>query len=94
VRLLGDFRHRWINPIRYSREDAEVTWRQIKAPVLMVLAEESDYLAKLGADGEEDAFRRLVPHIQIARLAGAGHMLHIEKADEVAALVEGFLDAQ
>jgi len=91
VRLLGDPRHRWINPIRYSREDAEATWRQVKAPVMMVLADESDYLAKLGADGDEGAFRRFIPHIQIARVAQAGHMLHIEKADEVAAVVEEFL---
>ena len=91
VRLLGDSRHRWVNPIRYQREDAEACWRQVTAPVLMLLADESEYLAKLGADGREDAFRKVIPHIQIARVAGAGHMLHIERPTTVASLVENFL---
>jgi pimeloyl-ACP methyl ester carboxylesterase len=91
IRLLGDSRHRWVNPIRYHREDAEACWRQIRAPMLMLLADESEYLARLGVDGHEDAFRQVIPHIQIARVAGAGHMLHIEKPAEVASLVERFL---
>jgi pimeloyl-ACP methyl ester carboxylesterase len=91
VRLLGDPRHRWANPVRYHRDDAEACWRAVKAPMLMLLGEESDYLEKLGEDGKEAAFRSIIPHIDIARIAGAGHMLHIEKADLVAPLVERFL---
>jgi pimeloyl-ACP methyl ester carboxylesterase len=91
VRLLGDPRHRWANPVRYHRDDAEACWRAVKAPVLMLLGEESDYLAQLGEDGQEAAFRSIIPHIEIARIAGAGHMLHIEKAGLVAPLVERFL---
>jgi pimeloyl-ACP methyl ester carboxylesterase len=34
-----------------------------------------------------------MPHVQIAHISGAGHMLHIEQADRVAALVENFLSA-
>lgn len=93
VRLLGDSRHRWVNPVLYRREEAEATWRKVKAPVLMLLGSESEYLSKLGADGVDDAFRGIMPHIEIARIAGAGHMLHIEKAEAVAALVENFLSA-
>ena len=91
VRLLGDPRHRWVNPVRYHRDDAEACWRAVKAPILMLLGEESDYLEKLGEHGNEAAFRSIIPHIEIARIAGAGHMLHIEKADLVAPLVERFL---
>jgi pimeloyl-ACP methyl ester carboxylesterase len=93
VRLLGDSRHRWVTPTRYQREDAEACWRQITAPLLMLWAEESGHLDRLGADGHEDAFRKVIPHIQIARVAGAGHMLHIEQPEIVAALIEKFLDA-
>ena len=92
VRLLGDSRHRWVNPVRYQREDAEACWREVIAPMLLLLGEESELLAKLGADGSDAAFRRLMPHIEIARVAGAGHMLHIEKAKLVASLVENFLE--
>ena len=91
VRLLGDPRHRWANPVRYHRDDAEACWRAVKAPMLMLLGEQSDYLEKLGEDGQEAAFRSIIPHIEITRIAGAGHMLHIEKADLVASLVERFL---
>jgi pimeloyl-ACP methyl ester carboxylesterase len=93
VRLAGDPRHHWVNPILYKREDTEACWRELRAPLLMVVGELSDILAKLGADGTEAAYRAIFPHIETARVAGAGHMLHIEKPDLVAALVESFLDA-
>jgi pimeloyl-ACP methyl ester carboxylesterase len=50
-------------------------------------------LERLGADGTAAAFRALFPHIEIARVSGAGHMLHIERPDLVAPVVESFLDA-
>lgn len=94
VRLAGDPRHRWVNPARYAREDAEACWREVQAPVLMVVGDESNYLAMLGPDASEDALRVNMPHAQIAHIPGAGHMLHIEQADRVAALVENFLSAR
>jgi pimeloyl-ACP methyl ester carboxylesterase len=93
VRLLGDPRHRWINPVRYKREDAEAIWRQATAPMMMVLGDESEYLPALGEDGTEAGIRRIMPTTEVVRVAGAGHMLHIEKADRVAPLVERFLGA-
>ena len=53
VRLAADPRHHWVNPILYKREDAEATWREIRAPMLLVLGELSDYMTRLGADGKE-----------------------------------------
>ena len=91
IRLLGDPRHRWANPVRYHRDDAEACWRAVKAPFLLLLGDQSHYLEELGEDGQEAAFRSIIPHIEIARIAGAGHMLHIEKADLIAPLVERFL---
>jgi pimeloyl-ACP methyl ester carboxylesterase len=82
-----------VNPILYKREDAEATWREIRAPLLMVLGEESEYLKRLGADGTIEALRATFPGVDIARVAGAGHMLHIEQPELVAPLVEAFLEA-
>jgi pimeloyl-ACP methyl ester carboxylesterase len=93
VHLLGDARHRWINPVPYKREDAEACWRAIEAPVLMVLGGKSEYLARLGEDGTEAVFRSLVRRIEIAHIDGAGHMMHIEKPDLIAPLIEKFLSA-
>jgi pimeloyl-ACP methyl ester carboxylesterase len=91
VHLLGDARHRWANPVLYKREEAEAIWREMAAPMLMLLGDESGYPPKLGADGTDDAFRAIWRKIDIVHVAGAGHMLHIEKAELVASLVESFL---
>jgi pimeloyl-ACP methyl ester carboxylesterase len=93
VRLAADPRHHWVNPIIYKREDAEATWREIRAPLLMMLGEESDYLKRLGADGTLEGLRAAFPGVEIASIAGAGHMLHIERPQAVAPLVEDFLEA-
>jgi len=91
VHLLGDARHRWVNPVLYRREETEACWRGIKAPLLMLLGEQSEYLQRLGIDGTETVFRSIISGIQIVHIAGAGHMLHIEKPGLVAPLVENFL---
>jgi pimeloyl-ACP methyl ester carboxylesterase len=91
VHLLGDARHRWVNPVLYRREETEACWRAIKAPMLMLIGEHSDFRRRLGADGTEEAFRAIISDLEIAFIAGAGHMLHIEKPDLVAARVENFL---
>ena len=75
----------------YKREDTEAYWRELRAPLLMLVGEQSELRPKLAADGTEEAFRAVFPHIEVARVAGAGHMLHIEKPDLVAPLVESFL---
>jgi pimeloyl-ACP methyl ester carboxylesterase len=92
VRLAADPRHHWVNPIIYKREDAEATWREIRAPLLMMTGEESDYLKRLGKDGTIAALRTAHPGVELTSIAGAGHMLHIERPDLVAPLIEAFLD--
>jgi pimeloyl-ACP methyl ester carboxylesterase len=93
VSLVADPRHHWVNPILYKREDAEATWREIRAPLLMVLGAESEYLKRLGADGTIEALRATFPGVEVESIANAGHMLHIERPELVAPLVEAFLDA-
>jgi pimeloyl-ACP methyl ester carboxylesterase len=93
VRLAADPRHHWVNPILYKREDAEATWREIRAPMLLVLGELSDYMTRLGADGNLEALRAAFPTAEVVSIADAGHMLHIELPEAVAAMIETFLDA-
>jgi pimeloyl-ACP methyl ester carboxylesterase len=90
VHLLGDSRHRWVNPTLYQREDAEACWRLIAAPVLMMVGEESEYLPRLGEDGAEHTMRSIIKNVEIARVAGAGHMLHIERPEAIAPIIERF----
>jgi len=91
VRLLGDSRHRWTSPTPGRREEAEAVWRNVAAPFLMLLGDESAILPLLGADGTDAAFRAVIPQIEIVRIAGVGHMLHIEMPEVVAPLIEKFL---
>jgi pimeloyl-ACP methyl ester carboxylesterase len=93
VRLAADPRHHWVNPVLYQREAAEAIWREIQAPLMLMLGGQSDYLKRLGADGSVEALRHAYPGVEIATVADAGHMLHLERPDSVAALVESFLDA-
>jgi pimeloyl-ACP methyl ester carboxylesterase len=93
VRLAADPRHHWVNPILYKREDAEATWGEIRAPLLMMLGKESDYLARLGEDGTIEALRAAFPRADVVSIADAGHMLHIERPEAVAPVIEAFLDA-
>jgi len=93
VRLAADPRHHWVNPILYKREDAEATWGEIRAPTLVVLGQESDYLPRLGADGTIEALRAAYPGADVVSIEGAGHMLHIERPDAVAPVIEAFMDA-
>jgi pimeloyl-ACP methyl ester carboxylesterase len=57
VHLLGDARHRWVNPVLYKREDAESVWRGVRAPMVMLLGEKSEFLPSLGEDGTDEAWR-------------------------------------
>ena len=93
VQLLGDPRHRRVNPVLYKREDAEACWGAIEAPQRLILGAESDLLARLGADGSPEALRAVMPNVDIATVPGAGHLMHIEKPELVAPLVEAFLQA-
>jgi pimeloyl-ACP methyl ester carboxylesterase len=93
VRQVADPRHHWVNPILYKREDSEAAWAQIRAPLLMIDGEKSDYLHRLGSDGTMSALRASFPGAEFATVAHAGHMLHIERPELAAPLVEGFLDA-
>jgi len=95
VRLRADPRHKLPFPTVYRLEEVFAIWRKITAPTLWIAASESrvpKWLAK-GAGGEEEVARRMA-HISDARLAtieNAGHMLHHDQPEAVAAALEEFL---
>ncbi|MGD9597184.1 MAG: alpha/beta fold hydrolase [Steroidobacteraceae bacterium] len=90
-RLAADPRHRIVNPILYRRDEAEACWRRATAPMLLVLGALSEYPARLGPTGTDDYFRAVFPQVTVARVAGAGHMMHHEEPAAVARLVEKFV---
>jgi pimeloyl-ACP methyl ester carboxylesterase len=91
VRLVADPAHKRLNPYLYRRDEAEACWQRIAAAAMLVLAEHSEFLPRLGADGTPDYFRRWIPGLRLTIMPGVGHMLHHERPAEVARLVESFL---
>jgi pimeloyl-ACP methyl ester carboxylesterase len=101
ARLNSDPRHKLPFPTVYRMEEVVAIWKRITAPVLWVAATESFIPKWLGAHPEGEAATdslasiraRLsqVPHGRLVSIDQAGHMLHLDRPDAVAAEIEPFL---
>lgn len=91
VVMRADPAHKRVNPYRYQREDAKACWQRIKAPALLVLASESEYLGHLGEAGTAAGLATAMPGVRQESMVGVGHMLHHEDPVGVATVVEKFL---
>jgi pimeloyl-ACP methyl ester carboxylesterase len=87
----ADPAHKMVNPVLYRREEAEAVWRSAVAPTLLLLGGRSEFRQHLGADGSDEYFRSIFPQLTIVTLPEAGHMMHHEEPEAVAALIESFL---
>lgn len=93
VRMRADPRHKRVNPVLYRREEAEACWRAISAPLLLVVAGDSDHAARFGGVSPVARMRELVPQLAPASVADAGHMVHHEQPVALAAVIEEFIGA-
>lgn len=91
IELRADPRHKRINPVLYQREQAEACWREITAPVLLVIGAQSEFAQRLGPAILDDRMRALFRQVTTASVANAGHMMHHEQPAAVAELIETFL---
>jgi pimeloyl-ACP methyl ester carboxylesterase len=90
VELRSDPRHKRVNPVLYQRDQAESCWREIVAPVLFVTGGLSDVANRLSDPNYATHFSKQFRHLSLITLADAGHMLHHERPQEVAELIERF----
>ena len=78
----------------YRKAEALACWRRIAAPVLFVEGQD-DSLAAYWGDRfpRQDLLERLaeVKQLRHERIADAGHMLHHDQPEALAALIDGFL---
>ncbi|HEY6863391.1 MAG TPA: alpha/beta hydrolase [Burkholderiales bacterium] len=92
VEIASDPAHKLVNPVLYRVEEAEACWRNVVAPVLWVA----------GAETKIPSALKLEPHSLAARKAcfrdlaervvpDAGHMLHHDQPEKLAAVIEEFL---
>lgn len=92
VVLRGDPAHKIVNPVLWRYEEVRACWQQVRAPVLWVDAERSDALARAGIDEHGHAERRAsFATLERVSVSDAGHMLHHDQPERVAALIEDFL---
>ena len=101
ARLNSDPLHKLPFPTVYRMEEVVAVWKRIVAPVLWVAATESFIPRWLGAHPEGEAAtdslagirERMaqVPQGKLVTIDAAGHMLHLDRADAVAAAIEPFL---
>jgi len=93
-RILGDPAHKVVNANIFRVDEALALYAAIEAPVLAVVASD-DSLAgwwKRRYTLEEFQQRlQSVRDVRLARVEDAGHMLHHDQPERVAALIEDFL---
>ena len=94
--LLADPAHKRGTPVLYHVEDVLEIWKQITAPVLWVEGDRTDIGRWWGNRYTKAEFHerlKVVANVQTHVLSPAGHMLHHDQPEQLAARLEAFLDA-
>jgi pimeloyl-ACP methyl ester carboxylesterase len=90
IELRSDARHKRTNPVLYQRDQVEACWREILAPVLFVVGGRSEHVQRMMQGDYGTRFPQMFRSLTMATIDGAGHMLHHERPEAVAELVEQF----
>jgi len=94
--ILADAAHKRISPYLYQRDEVLETWKLIEAPVLWVEGDQTDVTRWWGTRYTKAEFHErlnVVRQVERHVLAPAGHMLHHDQPEALAALLEAFLGA-
>lgn len=93
--ILGDPVHKATSPLLYQAEEVMACWRRITAPVLWVEGEHTDMWRWMGpkeqARAEIDDRLAQLANVTPKMMAAAGHMLHHDQPELLAAMIEDFL---
>ena len=93
--IQGDPAHKRTNPVLYRVEEVLACWRRIECPVLWIEGANTDIGKWWGGrytKAEFDPRLAVVQQVERHTLADCGHMLHHDQPQQVAALIETFLD--
>jgi pimeloyl-ACP methyl ester carboxylesterase len=91
--LLADPAHKLRGPLLYRLDEVMAIWANVTAKVLHVEAVASPTLAMLAGSIPLDEFKarfRAFRNWREALIEGAGHMVHHDQPEQVAALIEAF----
>jgi pimeloyl-ACP methyl ester carboxylesterase len=93
--ILGDPAHKNTNPLLYRIDEVTACWAKISAPVLWVEAAETDIWRWFGDNAlmraEIDRRIAFIPDVRTEIIPDAGHMLHHDQPELLAAAIERFL---
>jgi pimeloyl-ACP methyl ester carboxylesterase len=88
----ADPKHTLTNPLPIPTEDMLACWRQITAPVLWVEGTKSRLAGQIARDPEGYAERRAaIDDLEVMRVDDAGHNIHHDQPEQLAAIVEEFM---
>jgi pimeloyl-ACP methyl ester carboxylesterase len=93
-RILGDAAHKITNAQLFRVDEVLAAYAAISAPTLSVEAGDDSLSTWWGGKYTLDEYHqrlRSVPHLQQAQVDNAGHMLHHDQPQQLAALLEKFL---
>jgi pimeloyl-ACP methyl ester carboxylesterase len=92
VALASDPAHKLVNPVLYRIEEVLACWRRVTAAVLWVSGAETKIPEMLKLSGEDLSARKAsFQHLTERVVADAGHMLHHDQPERLAAVIEEFL---
>jgi pimeloyl-ACP methyl ester carboxylesterase len=92
--ILADPAHKVANPVLYQRDEVLECWKLIAAPLLWVEGDQTDTERWWGKRYSKAEFHErlgVVPRVERHMLSPAGHMLHHDQPEALAALLEAFL---
>ncbi len=93
-RLLADPNHKRSSPQQAQVDEWLASWRRIEAPVLWIEGDRTDISGWWGARYTKAEFHERLSLVRDAErhvVSPAGHMLHHDRPEDVARLVEAFL---
>ena len=91
IELRADPRHKRVNPVLYQRDQVDACWRQIVAPLLLVKGALSEHAKRLEGELHDNRLRELLPTVVAETIEAAGHMMHHERPEELATMIDEFL---
>ena len=89
----ADPAHKFVQPVLLGFEESCACWRRIGAPVLLVEGEESAAAESAARDQARygSRLRAYQTVVGVERVRGAGHNIHHDQPEALAALLESFL---
>jgi pimeloyl-ACP methyl ester carboxylesterase len=89
VRLKADPRHKRVSPVLYRREEARDCWSRTRAPCVFGLGADTSARRVFDIDAVLGEFAECYADFRKVVIEQAGHMLHHDQPERVAALIAG-----